>query len=131
MKYLLDTHIWIWALQNPGKLSTQVKRQLAKDSNELYLSPVSIWEARLLEKGKRIRIRGEFFEWLEKALVSAPLREAPFNFAVASAAAGIELPQADPGDIFLAATALTMDLTLITSDTQLIDVSWLKILSNR
>lgn len=75
-----------------------------RGANELYLSPVSIWEARV------------------------PLREAPFTFAVAAAASRIELPQSDVGDIFLAAMAAAVDLTLVTSDSQPLGCSWLKTL---
>ena len=68
MKLLLDTHIWIWALYNPAKLNRAVLRELKKDTNELYLSPVSIWEARQLEKRKRLRLRRNFSEWLDEGL---------------------------------------------------------------
>jgi predicted nucleic acid-binding protein len=63
-------------------------------------------------------------------LGSAPLREAPFTFTVAAEASKIELPESDLGDIFLAATALVFDLTLVTSDSQLLACSWLKTLPN-
>lgn len=130
MRLLLDTHIWIWALLSPDKLSKRVQRELQRGSNELYLSPVSIWEAKYLERRKRLQTRYEFSKWLEQALLEAPLKEAAFTFAVAAAASRIELPESDPGDVFLAATAATMDLTLVTADHQLLDCSWLKTLSN-
>jgi predicted nucleic acid-binding protein len=63
-------------------------------------------------------------------MAQAPLREAPFTIAVAAEASKIELPQSDLGDIFLAATALVFDLTLVTSDSQLLACSWLKTLPN-
>jgi PIN domain nuclease of toxin-antitoxin system len=130
VKLLLDTHIWIWAVTDPDKLGRRVRRELQRTTNELYLSPVSIWEARHLERRRRLRAKPNFSHWLERALSQAPLREAPFNIAVAATASQIELPQSDPGDIFLAATALTLGLTLVTADSQLIDCSWLKTLSN-
>ncbi len=130
MKLLLDTHIWIWALQSPEKLSAPVRRQLGNARNELYLSPVSIWEARLLQRRGRLRLKQSFREWLDDVFIQAPLREAPFNFQVAAEAAGIELPQSDLGDVFLAATASVFDLVLVTSDLQMIACSWLKTLAN-
>jgi PIN domain nuclease of toxin-antitoxin system len=130
MKLLLDTHIWLWALLSPERLSQQVKRELQRGGNELYLSPVSIWEAKCLERRKRIKLKQDFSKWLGNAFKNAPMKEAAFNFAIATAASHIELPQSDPGDIFLAATAVTLDLTLITSDRQLLACSWLKTISN-
>jgi hypothetical protein len=50
---------------------------------------------------------------------------------VAAAASKIDLPQADVGDLFLAATASVFDLTLVTSDAQLLECSWLNTMDNR
>jgi len=130
MKFLLDTHIWIWALDSPGKLSRSVRREFEKRDNELYLSPVSIWEAHHLQKRKRLRLQQGFSRWLDEVLKQVPLREAPFTFAVAVEASRITLPQADLGDVLLAATASVFDLTLVTSDFQLLACSWLKTLGN-
>jgi PIN domain nuclease of toxin-antitoxin system len=130
VKLLLDTHIWIWALQDPQKLGAAARRQLEDSKNELFLSPVSIWEARHLVRRKRLKIKQSFSEWLELVFTRVPLKEAPFNFSVAAEASGIELSEADPGDVFLAATAAVFGLTLVTADSQLLECSWLKTLSN-
>ena len=130
MKLLLDTHIWIWALHSPERLGRAVRRELVRAENELHLSPVSIWEAHHLERRKKLRAPQGFAQWLDDVLPRVPLREAPFTFNVAAAAARIHLPQSDLGDIFLAATALVFDLTLVTTDAQLLGCSWLKTLPN-
>ena len=130
MKLLLDTHIWIWALNQPDQLSAKVRRALQKPTNELYLSPISIWEARHLERRGRIRLRQPFEVWVKQALERAPMREAPFTLAVSLLAVTIELPQPDPGDVFLAATAITSGLTLVTADEQLIGCPGLSVLVN-
>jgi PIN domain nuclease of toxin-antitoxin system len=52
MKLLLDTHIWLWSLIDPGQLSKRVADELVDPSNELWVSPISTWEILLLsEKG--------------------------------------------------------------------------------
>ena len=130
LRLLLDTHIWIWLLSRPEKLTRTVRRNIENPKNELYLSPVSIWEAHHLARTGRLRLKQPFPAWLTVALQSAPIREAPFNFAVAAAASGISLPQGDPGDVSLAATASALDLTLVTADAHLIECSWLKTLAN-
>jgi PIN domain nuclease of toxin-antitoxin system len=130
VKLLLDTHIWIWALQSPEKLNVRVRKQLENPKNELFLSPVSIWEAHHLERRKRLKIKKPFAQWLEEILARVPVSEAPFNFAVAAEASRIELDQSDLGDVFLSATATVFDLTLVTADEQLLKLSWLKTLGN-
>jgi PIN domain nuclease of toxin-antitoxin system len=131
MRLLLDTHIWIWTLESPQRLSRNVRRQMESPRNELYVSPVSVWEAHLLVRRKRIRLKHDFAVWLDRAFERTPIREAPFTLAVAAEAVKIQLPHGDPGDVFLAATAVALDLTLVTADEQLLDCSWLSVLANR
>ena len=130
VNFLLDTHIWIWALTRPEKLSRAVRRQIENPKSELYLSPVSVWEAHHLVRRGKLRPKQDFPDWLDQAFAQVPIKEAPFNFAVAAEASKIHLPQADPGDVFLAATASVFALTLITADSQLLDCAWLKTFAN-
>jgi len=44
MKYLLDTHIILWAALDVRKLSRKAKKILEDPDNILYFSPVSLWE---------------------------------------------------------------------------------------
>jgi PIN domain nuclease of toxin-antitoxin system len=130
VNFLLDTHIWIWALTRPEKLSREVRRQIENPKNELHLSPVSVWEAHHLVRRGKLRPKPDFPDWLDQAFRQVPIKEAPFNFAVAAEASRIQLPHADPSDLFLAATASVFALTLITADAQLVDCAWLKTLAN-
>jgi len=129
MKYLLDTHVWLWSLAAPEKLHRRARQIVAKASSELYLSPISLWETFHLHHRKRVNLRNDFNVWLAGALSASALCEAPINFAVASQAARIHLPQPDVGDTFLAASSLVFDLTLVTADEQLLGCKWLKTLS--
>ena len=56
MKLLLDTHIWIWSVGEPQRLTRRVAKELDDAQNELWLSPVSIWEALLLHRKHRLKI---------------------------------------------------------------------------
>ena len=53
MKLLLDTHIWLWTLLEPERLPPELADHLRDAGHELWLSPISVWEAILLaEKGR-------------------------------------------------------------------------------
>ena len=41
MKLLLDTHIWIWSVAEPERLSSGVRTELESPDNEIWLSPIS------------------------------------------------------------------------------------------
>ena len=57
MRLLLDTHIWLWSLLEPRKLNRRVVKQLKNEDNELWLSPISIWEILILCEKKRLSFR--------------------------------------------------------------------------
>jgi PIN domain nuclease of toxin-antitoxin system len=128
LRLLLDTHIWIWLIQNPEELGHETLRQLSDTSNELWLSPISAWEALTLNYKRRIRLHGELSEWLARAM--AGTREAPFTHEMALAARRLEMHQ-DPADRILVATAQMLDLTLVTADKGLLGLGIIRILANR
>jgi PIN domain nuclease of toxin-antitoxin system len=105
-------------------------RQLLRDrNNELWLSPVSTWEALLLNAKGRIRLHGDLAVWLAHA--TARLREAPLTHEIVLAAHQLPLPHPDPADRFLAATAEVLGLTLVTADERLLGLGEIKTLANR
>jgi len=127
LKLLLDTHIWLWSLEDPGRLGKRVQQELRDPENELWLSPISTWEALVLNASGRVRLLGDLDDWVTKA--TAPFREAPLTHEVASAAQ--QLAQRDPADRFLAATAKILDLTLVTADAALLGLGEISTLGNR
>jgi PIN domain nuclease of toxin-antitoxin system len=44
MKLLLDTHIFLWWINDDSQLEESVKQIIADPENEVYLSVASIWE---------------------------------------------------------------------------------------
>jgi len=130
MKLLLDTHIWIWSVSAPQRLSRRVARELDSAQNQLWLSPVSIWETLLLHRKGRLKIPEGLSTWMTRAMTAMPLSEAPLTFEVAEALSTIHLPHSDPADLFLAASAKVFGLTLVTSDRNLVRTSEISVLEN-
>lgn len=121
--YLLDTHVWIWHLLADPRLTPRARLLIDTSVAECWLSPISIWETRMLIERGRFRVDGEFRDWVEESRRSLPLRPATFTEEVALACFETELPHRDPGDRFLAATAAVYDLVLITADRRLLACS--------
>lgn len=128
MKLLLDTHIWLWLLQDPKHLGPQTLQALQDTRNELWLSAISTWEALTLNFKGRIQLKGNLADWLARA--TAGTREAPVTHEIALAARLLPLHQ-DPADRILAATAQALDLTLVTADSRLLGLGNIKTLANR
>lgn len=125
MKILLDTHVWLWYMEGDERLSKEMRTALASRKNELWLSPVSVWEVLLLgEKGK-ITLSPSPREWAKSALAKLTVREAPLTSEVAFVSREISLSHEDPADRFLAATAVVYDLKFATQDKRLKTLSTL------
>jgi PIN domain nuclease of toxin-antitoxin system len=102
---------------------------LSNPANELWLSPISTWEALLLESKGRVWFLQSPEDWIEEAI--APFREAPLTHEIALEAQQIALPHRDPADRFIAATAKVLGLTLATADTKLLGLGDIATLANR
>ncbi len=131
MKLLLDTHIWIWSLFAPDKLTGTVAGHLESPANELWLSPINVWETLLLVERGRLKVRGHPAAVVNDMLKAGPFREAPVTHAVALQSRRVQLPHEDPADRFLAATAVVYELTLVTADDRMLNASGLSVLPNR
>jgi PIN domain nuclease of toxin-antitoxin system len=131
VKLLLDTHIWIWNHLEPWKISSEVTRELSNPENELWLSPISIWELVLLVEKKRLQLEHDMGNWIEQSMRDLDLHEAPLTSAVANELRFTILGYGDPGDRFLVATARVYDLVLVTADKHLQRLPDLALLPNR
>lgn len=123
LKLLLDTHVWIWALLQPEELARDVARELKDPRNELWLSPVSVWETLILTERGRLQLDAPSHLWVEEALGGFAVRDAPLTRAVALASRAVDLPHQDPADRFIAATALIYGLVLVTRDHRLLSAA--------
>jgi PIN domain nuclease of toxin-antitoxin system len=131
VKLLLDTHIWLWSLAEPSRLAPGVAQELTDPRNEIWLSPVSVWEALTLVRKGRIVLDGSPESWVREALRKVGLREAGLNHEIASRSMALELAHWDPADRFIAATAIVYDLTLVTADDRLLGCRQYSTLANR
>lgn len=128
MKLLLDTHIWLWSKLEPKRLGRKLLPELSDVNNELWLSPVSVWEALVLMQKGRIQV-DDPFAWIERA--AEQMREAPLTREIVSAGLALPLSHADPADRFLAGTAKILKLTLVTADRKLLGLGEIASLANR
>ena len=120
MTLLLDTHIWLWSLLDPGRLAARAREEMSDPANTLALSPLSVWEALVLAHKGRVVLHPDPWSWIRSALTVAPVREIPVTFDVALGSQSVRLGHDDPADRFIAATAMVHGLTLVTADRSLL-----------
>ncbi len=129
MKYLLDTHTWIWWHMRPQKLSRKVKALIrnTKRYDELLLSAISPWEfSKLLEKG-RIAISCNPEDWIAAALDLPKLRLVHLSPILAYRSTILPQPfHDDPADQIIAATAREENATILTKDKNILTYKHVK-----
>jgi PIN domain nuclease of toxin-antitoxin system len=130
MKYLLDTHIWLWASTQSDRLSRRVVKVLTDPQNELWLSPISVWELAILCRKQRFRVHPDLTEWVAQTFSELRLTEAPLTVEVALAISSFSFSHGDSADHFLAASSKVFDLTLITADDHLLALPGIRVLAN-
>ena len=119
-EYLLDTHVWLWGLVDPGRLRKKARALLAAPDATLWLSPISIWETSLLVERGRLELDTNPRTWIQDAIVSSGVGEVPLNHEVALQSRELKLKHDDPADRFIAATASVYQLALVTADDRLL-----------
>ena len=119
MKYLLDTHTWIWWSMHPKMLSRKVKALIEdiKKYEEILLSVISLWEfCKLLEKG-RLAISCDTEEWIKQATIMPKLRIVSLSPSIAYRSTVLPQPfHDDPADQIIVATAREENATILTID---------------
>ena len=119
MKYLLDTHTWVWWHMNPKSLSQRVKQLISntEEYDELLLSVISPWEfSKLLEKNK-IGISCHPEDWMKKAFKMPKFRLVHLSPLLAYRSTVLPQPfHNDPADQIIVATAREENATILTKD---------------
>ena len=126
--YLLDTHAFLWAIQDADKLSVASRKVIEKLDSKLFLSAISAFEIankhRIGKLPQYSYIVENYAEIVRKLMVS----ELPVSSAHAFFAAKFEWDHRDPFDRILAAQASMEDLVLITADSVFDSLAWIKTL---
>lgn len=130
--YVTDTHPLIWyAANQQSKLSRKAHRLFEKawvNQAFIYVPAAALWEVALLIKAGQIRMSQPFEQWAA-ALASKPGFEiTPLDATVLQTSLNVHI-NGDPFDEVIVATALTLDLPLITkdaaiNDSGLVEVVW-------
>ena len=118
MRYLLDTHVFLWMAAAPDQLSTKIRELVRQKSNRLHLSAASGWEIALLQNLGRIKLPDEPRRFIPEAIQHLQIVPLPIGFATAIAAAALPLIHRDPFDRIIIAEAIKENMILLTKDNQ-------------
>lgn len=115
MRVLLDTHVLLWALAEPGRLGAEVRAMIEDPNNEVLFSAASIWEVAIKAGLGRpdFVVRPDQVAW---AAVEAGFVELPIRAEGAARVANLPPHHRDPFDRLLVAQAMAGPMRLFTAD---------------
>lgn len=115
MRLLLDTHTFLWWVEDSPRLPKRFRVAIAEPKNEVFISAVTVWEIAIKRRSGRLvfsgRILGEIREQGFQALAIA--------LDHAEAAEHLPLLHRDPFDRMLVAQAMAEEMILLTVDAQI------------
>ena len=121
MILLVDTHIWIWWIDNSSRL-TQQQRQCIQDSQPegLGVSIISCWEvAKLVENG-RLAFSCPVDKWINQALAYPDIQLLNLTVPIVVESTQLEGFHRDPADQIIVATARIYQVPLLTADAKIL-----------
>jgi PIN domain nuclease of toxin-antitoxin system len=121
MTLLLDTQVWVWAVEAPEKLGRRTKALLQKSNNGRLVSAISVLEIARLCADQSIIFSISPKTWIEASARELQLEHLSVEYSVAIEAYALPDPfHRDPVDRILVATARLHQATLLTADERIL-----------
>lgn len=111
-RYLIDTHIFVWAMEESKLLPENIKDKIIDSNNEIFVSVASIWEIVIKRNLKKIKIAFD----IETSIGKAGIHVLAIETSHALATEKLPPHHKDPFDRLLVAQAIAEKLTIITQD---------------
>lgn len=127
---LLDTHVLVWFLASPEKLSKRAEKKIEseiKNGEQILVSCISVWEIYLLVRKGRLNFSTDVDSWLEKVASLPFVQFIPVDNQIS--AKSVNLPgkfHDDPADRMIVATAILNGAELLTSDRKILAYAHVK-----
>jgi PIN domain nuclease of toxin-antitoxin system len=113
---LLDTHIWIWWIEEDRRLPPSIRDAIEDDSATIVVSAVSVYEVTVLVRRQRIQINRPVENWIERASQGADIGILQISFEIAQHAGQLPFHHGDPVDRIIIASTLHHDAYLASVD---------------
>lgn len=119
MRYLLDTHAFVWLDSSPQHLSAQAQLLLTDPATELLLSVVSVWEVAIKSGIGKLALTAPLAGVVQHQITQNRLQLLPVQLEHVLAVENLPLYHRDPFDRLLVAQAMTENAMLLSADAAL------------
>jgi PIN domain nuclease of toxin-antitoxin system len=118
VRFLLDTHVWLWLLTEPARIRPDVLAELQESGSRLLLSAASSWEVAIKWALGRLTLPDAPATYVPSRMQRSGVEGLPIEHAHALRAATLPPHHRDPFDRLLVAQAQLESLPIVTIDTQ-------------
>ncbi len=115
MKYLIDTHIFIWFVENLPNLSQSIKNLIEDENNEIFISIASLWEISIKTSINKLQLNRKYEEILD-VLRDNSIEILPINFSHTVENNKLPFHHRDPFDRIIVSQAIVENLDFISAD---------------
>lgn len=119
MRLLLDTHVFLWWVDDAPELSPRAREAILDPENQCYLSVASCWELAIKISLGKIELRSPLERFIPEQLAVNSFSLLPIDFRHVARVDVLPFHHSDPFDRLLVVQALTEKLVLVTADRQL------------
>ena len=112
---VLDTHVWIWMAAGDQRAGT-----LKGYAGRLLLPAISVCETAMLAAKGRLKLLPDLETWVARNLES-PVEMEPLSAEISVRSSRLDDFHGDPADRLIVATALVLQMPLVTADRQIHD----------
>ena len=116
MRLLLDTHAFLWWIDDAPELSPLARQTILREDCECFLSVASCWELAVKASLGKIVLREPVERFIPEQLMLNGFRLLPIDFRHVARVESLPFHHRDPFDRLLIVQALTEKLTIVTAD---------------
>ena len=116
MNFLLDTHAFLWWINDDSRLSLPAREIISTRENELFLSAASGWEISIKSQIGRLRLPGIPAEFVSRQLSLNGIRALPISMSHALHYHALPMLHRDPFDRMIVAQAQVEKLPILSAD---------------
>ena len=128
MKALLDTHVFLWWINDDPRLSDAARELIGNGESALFLSAASGWEIAIKMRLGRLEVQGDPEHFIFEQLALNDITVLPISMNHAFRTATLPDHHRDPFDRMLVAQSQIEQLPIVTSDPLItryaVDVIW-------
>lgn len=116
MQYLIDTHAYLWTINDSPRLSHSARDAITNNDNQVFLSIASLWEIAIKVSIGKLRLDLPFIDVAVAIPAVNQMELLPITLRHLDIVSRLPLHHRDPFDRLLVAQSIAEDMTLLSND---------------